>query len=120
MADAALNLVVIRSADLERAAGFYAALGVRLTPERHGSGPEHLAGQAGDVVLEVYPRGESGDTVGVRLGFRVARAAAAVAAAQAAGGSVVSPPRESPWGLRAVVADPDGHRVELLEERVGA
>jgi len=120
MADAALNLVVIRSADLERAAGFYAALGLRLAQERHGSGPEHLSGHSGAVVLEIYPRGDGGDTLGVRLGFRVASAEATVAAAQSAGGSVVSPPRQSPWGLRAVVADPDGHRIELLEERVGA
>src|SRR5262245_44186016 len=120
MADAALNLVVIRSADLERAGAFYAALGVPLVRERHGSGPEHLAGPAGVAVLEVYPRGEGGGTLGVRLGFRVASVADAVAAAQGAGGSVVSPARESPWGLRAVVADPDGHRVELVEARVVA
>jgi hypothetical protein len=55
-----LNLVVIRSADLERAAHFYAALGTRLTRERHGSGPGHLAGQVGPVVFEVYPAAEVG------------------------------------------------------------
>jgi lactoylglutathione lyase len=115
VSDVSLNLVVIRSADLERAARFYGALGLRFTPERHGSGPEHLAARAGAVVLEVYPRGDGGSTLGLRLGFRVGSVAAAVLAASAAGGSVVSPPRESPWGRRAVVADPDGHRVELVE-----
>ena len=48
MVNAALNLVVIRASDLERAARFYAALGIRLSRERHGSGPEHLADQATD------------------------------------------------------------------------
>ncbi len=119
MAEVALNLVVIRSADLERSAAFYAALGVRLGPEQHGSGPPHLAGAVGAVVLEVYPRGEASDTTGVRLGFRVPAVAAAVTAAAAAG-AIVSPPRPSPWGLRAVVADPDGHRVELTEAPAGA
>src|SRR5690242_15027919 len=103
MTEAALNLVVIRSADLERAVRFYAALGIHLSRERHGSGPEHFAGSAGSVILEVYPRGSGGDTLGVRLGFRVASLAAVVAAIQNAGGTVASPPQDSPWGLRAVV-----------------
>jgi catechol 2,3-dioxygenase-like lactoylglutathione lyase family enzyme len=114
--EAALNLLVIRSADLERAARFYGALGVRLVRERHGTGPEHLAGPAGAVVLEVYPKGSGGDTLGVRLGFRVASVSAVVAEVLTAGGSLVSPPQDSPWGLRAVVVDPDGHRVEVVEE----
>jgi lactoylglutathione lyase len=116
MADAILNLVVIRSADLERAAHFYGTLGIRLEREQHGSGPNHLAGRAGPVVLEIYPREETGDTRGIRLGFRVESLTATLAAVQEAGGVVTSPPRNSPWGLRAVVADPDGHRVELIEE----
>ncbi len=119
MAEAALNLVVIRSADLDRAARFYTAVGVRLSRERHGSGPEHLAGLAGAVVLEIYPRGTGGETLGVRLGFRVSSLSRVIADVLAAGGSLVSPPKESPWGLRAVVSDPDGHRVELVEESHG-
>ena len=111
-----LNLVVIRSADLDRSARFFAALGVRLAPERHGSGPEHLAGQVGAAVLEVYPPDGVGSTTGVRLGFRVPSVAGVLAALPEVGGVVVSPPKESPWGLRAVVADPDGHRVELVED----
>ena len=30
-------------------------------------------------------------------------------------GAVLSPPKDSEWGRRAVVTDPDGHRVELLQ-----
>lgn len=29
--------------------------------------------------------------------------------------SVIIEPTESEWGLRAVVVDPDGHRVELTQ-----
>jgi lactoylglutathione lyase len=111
----ALNLVVIRSADLDRAAGFYGALGVRLSRERHGSGPEHLAGQVGAAVFEVFPAAAGRSTIGVRMGFLVESVADAVVAAQGAGGAVVTPPRAGPWGFRAVVSDPDGHRVELTE-----
>src|SRR5262245_44389775 len=91
-APAALNLVVIRSADLDRAARFYAAVGIQTARERHGSGPEHLAAQLGEVVLEVYPLGNGPSSLGVRLGFRVTSVADAVEAALAAGGSSVSAP----------------------------
>jgi len=29
--------------------------------------------------------------------------------------AVISPPRDSEWGRRAILADPDGHRIELLQ-----
>jgi predicted enzyme related to lactoylglutathione lyase len=29
--------------------------------------------------------------------------------------TVISPPKNSPWGWHAVVTDPDGHKVELTE-----
>jgi len=116
MADAELNLVVIRSADLALAANFYEAIGVHLSRERHGSGPEHLTAKVGTAVLEVYPLGGSGNTLGVRLGFQVASVSAVIVAIQAAGGSVVTAPKDSPWGFRAVVVDPDGHRIELVDK----
>lgn len=109
----ALNLVVLRSADLGRAARFYAALGIVLVPEKHGTGPDHLAGPVGAAVLELYPLGDAGPTTATRIGFLVADVDAAVAAVTNAGGVVVSAAKASPWGRRAVVADPDGHRVEL-------
>lgn len=120
MSAVALNLVVIRSADLERAARFYGSLGVRLSRERHGSGPEHLAAQVGATVFEVYPLAQGGSTIGVRLGFLVQSVTDAAAAALAVGGVVVTPARSSPWGFRAVVTDPDGHRIELVEAVAGS
>lgn len=116
MAVPVLNLVVLRAADLERAAAFYATLGMQLSQEQHGNGPVHLAGRLGSVVFEVYPKGNAAGSEGARVGLLVPSVAEAVAASSQAGGSVVSPPKSSSWGLRAVVADPDGHRVELLEE----
>jgi lactoylglutathione lyase len=110
-----LNLVVIRSADLERSARFFASLGVELAREIHGSGPEHLAGRVGPVVLEVYPADGAGTMTTVRLGFCVQSIAKVLASLAKEGGVVLSPPTDSPWGLRAVVVDPDGHRIELTE-----
>ncbi|MCE9635579.1 MAG: hypothetical protein K8T90_07735 [Planctomycetes bacterium] len=86
-----------------------------MSSEQHGNGPEHLSGRAGTVLLELYPHDPTTRLDGTRLGFSVRSLAGAVAAVAEAGGTIVSQPRESAWGRRAVVADPDGHRVELTE-----
>ena len=113
--EASLNLVVIRVSDLDRAQQFYEALGLRLSREQHGSGPEHLVTQSSGVVFELYPLGTKPSTAGVRLGFQVASVSDSFAAVKRLGADVQTPPAESPWGLRAVVVDPDGHHVEISE-----
>ena len=116
MNDVSLNLVVIRSTDIERACRFYTASGLAFTKHAHGTGPEHYACEVGGVVFEIYPRMSKEDsTSATRLGFRVMSVDDAVAGLQQLGAKVVSPPKESPWGRRAVIDDPDGHRVELTE-----
>lgn len=108
------NLVVIRSSDLDRAEAFYAALGLTFTRHSHGKGPIHLACERAGHVFEIYPIGKDGQgTAAVRIGFAVPSVDDAFVASLAAGGAEVSAPQNSPWGRRAVVSDPDGHRVEL-------
>jgi len=112
----ALNLLVIRSRDLDRAARFYEALGLTFQRHSHGTGPVHLASELEGLVFEIYPlTGEPPPTPGTRFGFRVTELDDLIVRVAEAGGRVVTPPRDSEWGRRAVVEDPDGHRVELLE-----
>ena len=54
-------------------------------------------------------------SAGTRLGFRVDSVDAALSALEAEGGQIVSLPKDSPWGRRAVLRDLDGHTVELIE-----
>jgi predicted enzyme related to lactoylglutathione lyase len=116
MADTELNLIVLRSADLERAVRFYRVLGIQFTREQHGSGPEHFAGRVGRVVFEIYPQGKNcEDTTQTRIGFSVNSIADVLPDLELAGGKIIQNVRESEWGRRAVIADPDGHRVELVE-----
>ena len=117
MAEVSLGLVVLRSPDIERAARFYNLLGIQFVRERHGAGPDHLAGQIGAVVLEIYPKDDLGDSADVRLGFRVASVDNVTAGASEAGHAVLSPPNESSWGRRAVLGDPDGRRVEITDSQ---
>jgi predicted enzyme related to lactoylglutathione lyase len=66
------------------------------------------------IVFEIYPL-EPGKTptIDTRLGFAVASVDAATSRLAELGARVVSEPAGSAWGRRAVVADFDGHRVEL-------
>jgi predicted enzyme related to lactoylglutathione lyase len=116
MTDIEFNLVVIRASNLERATAFYRLLGLDFVKHRHGNGLEHFACDLGRVVFEIYPRtSEADSTSATRLGFRVASVDAAIAELEKQGIMVISPPKNSPWGWRAVVTDPDGHKVELTE-----
>ena len=119
MNDTKLSLVVIRAADLERSARFYAWLGLEFTKHSHGSGPEHYICELEGLVFEIYPRQtELDSTAATRIGFQIERLDATIDQLEQQGTSIVSPPKDSPWGKRAVVTDPDGHRVELTERPV--
>jgi catechol 2,3-dioxygenase-like lactoylglutathione lyase family enzyme len=111
----ALNLVVLKVSDIDASARFYTALGLSFVREQHGKGPAHLSCLLGSVLLEIYPAGNGPTSNATRLGFEVTSLSATLTALLAGGGNVISEPKASSWGLRAVVTDPDGHNVELLE-----
>jgi lactoylglutathione lyase len=118
MSNVTLNLVVLRSPNLEQAAAFYSRLGLQFTRHQHGSGPEHFAAEVAGGVFEIYPLAADGpSTLGTRIGFTVPSLDATIEALGEYSGTVVSSPKDSEWGRRAVVTDPDGHRIELLQQR---
>lgn len=111
-----LNLVVLRSKDMARLAEFYMRLGLPLTRHRHGNGPEHFGTETGALIFEIYPqRNDTDETANVRLGFRVESIETTLAGLQSIGFSMVSEPKNSPWGKRCVIDDIEGHRIELTE-----
>lgn len=111
------NLLVIRVADLEASRRFYEALGLDFQVEKHGSGPEHLSYALSGFVFEIYPRrSEADSTSSVRIGFGLpALDPFLLDKLRSLGAELVSGPKESEWGRRLVLRDPDGHTVELLE-----
>jgi predicted enzyme related to lactoylglutathione lyase len=115
---AVLNLVVLRSSDIERAKGFYSKLGLVFIKHRHGSGPEHYSAELAGTVFELYPQNEEGpSSFGTRIGFSVASVDESIKALGDYPNAVTSPAKDSEWGRRAVVTDPDGHRIELVEQQ---
>ena len=110
-----LNLVVLRSSDIDRAAAFYRQMGLLFTRHSHGSGPEHYSSEVAGLVFEIYPLApKSQPTVGTRIGFRVDSVDEIVSQLAEIGAEIVTSPTDSEWGRRAVVKDLDGHSDELL------
>lgn len=115
-----LNLIVLYVKDVESSARFYKALGIDFSEEQHGNGPKHLAGRVGAAaVLELYPSNTTMITSGLRLGFTITSYQGILEAIADAGGAVKSGPKPGPWGYRAVVADPDGNKIELVKANDG-
>ncbi|MEM9924698.1 MAG: VOC family protein [Cyanobacteria bacterium P01_D01_bin.50] len=108
------NLIVIHSQDLEISKKFYETLGICFLYEQHGSGKKHLSGVLEGVVFEIYPRSDDVDTSVVRLGFRVSSVDKAIEDLEKIGLTVLSPPKDSEWGRRAVILDPNGYKIELV------
>ena len=113
-----LNLLVLRVPDIERAANFYSVFGFTFTKHAHGKGPEHYAAELGPLVFELYPQmSAENSTKDTRIGFQVSDAATVIQRLENEGGTLVSPLKDSPWGPRAVVDDPFGHRIEICEPK---
>jgi catechol 2,3-dioxygenase-like lactoylglutathione lyase family enzyme len=110
-----LNLVVLRSPDIDRAANFYRQLGLLFTRHAHGSGPEHYTSEVCGTVFEIYPMTEKTQpTISTRIGFSVDSVDQLVPLVEKIGARVLVAPCDSEWGRRAVVKDLDGHTVELV------
>jgi predicted enzyme related to lactoylglutathione lyase len=108
----AVMLLVLRCTDVERARKFYEALGLAFTAEQHRAGPLHYSTTIGQTILELYPR-RSAETRGLRFGLLVSDVAAALGVVERAGGKVVR--AESAQAPLAIVEDPDGHTIELMQ-----
>jgi catechol 2,3-dioxygenase-like lactoylglutathione lyase family enzyme len=110
-------------ADVDAALDFYTGtLGLALD-HRAGAYAQLATGQCR---LALYERGAMAGTLGVaesdvpafEIGFKVADVDAAYAEVIGRGATAVVPPTDRAWGQRtAYVRDPDGHLVELAEDR---
>lgn len=110
-----IGLLVVRVSDLERSRRWYEVLGLTFREEKHGEGPLHYAATEDDFVIELYPASQTNPVpTGIRLGFRVPDVRATVAAMRSPE-SVIVEPVEKFGRLCAVLIDPDGIKVEVVE-----
>ncbi len=119
-----LTLVSLGVADRERATRFYRdGLGWKLSPG--STGDFVLFVLKGGMGLALYPRkllaedagvDDPGGFGGITIAHNVetpAQVDALLAAAVAAGGRLLRPATEKPWGYTGYFADPDGHPWEV-------
>jgi predicted enzyme related to lactoylglutathione lyase len=94
----------------------HCVLGFEFVKHAHGTGPQHYASDDDGFVFELYPAtAEQGVSSSTRIGLAVANVDDAAAKLGAfAGARLVTAPKDSEWGRRAVVADPDEHCIELV------
>ena len=115
-----LSLVMIRTAQPEVTLAFYRAIGCEFAEEKHGDGPVHHSCEMGGIVFEIYP-GENGAAVNRRqagatmLSFTVPSLNPILSRLTEAGAEILAPAKQTAWGLRAIVADPDGRAVNIAE-----
>jgi predicted enzyme related to lactoylglutathione lyase len=112
-----LGLLVVFSDDMEKAAEFYSAIGLRF--ERHAHPPcgEHYSTLDDECVFEIcqLPAGrEKGPPM--TFGFRVPSVDRAVEAAVTHGGRIKRKPQTADWGRSATVIDMDGNSILLMEK----
>jgi hypothetical protein len=119
-----VSLITLGVADLARSRAFYEKLGFKASAI---GGGEVVFFQAGALALALFPReslacdakvsAEGSGFRGVALAHNVREKAdveAVIVDAERAGGRVVKPAEDAPWGGRSgYFADPDGHLWEV-------
>ncbi len=112
-----IELIVLKTKQVEALRAFYGAMGLAFVEEQHGKGPIHWSAKAGAAVFEVYPLpDDSSPEATTRIGFAVESAKGAIDVLRKSGAAIVSEPKDGPWGIRAVVRDPDGRAVEIIQK----
>ncbi len=118
---AGIGAIVMSTARASQVVAFYRSLGIPLVEEDHGDGVVHWACELGDVHFAIFDAAAPGGAPGYHeagstfCGFVVDDLAAAIERLRSLSTVVVQEPVEMPWGLRAVVLDPDGRPVEVFE-----
>lgn len=114
----ALAAVVFTCKDLDKSVRFYKALGVEVRETKHG-GALHYTCSLGGVHFALYPHdgAERGPQSGVQIGLMVTNLDGAITSVSGVGGNILQKPTPKPWGITALVEDPDGRKVELVNTK---
>ncbi len=115
-----LAYIVLYTPQLAKTVQFYQTLGLDFQPEKHGDGPSHFSANVGHLILEIYPTNQmqSKEMWQQRLGFTVSSVFETWMSLVDRGAECHTPPSADGQGdFHAVVLDPDGRTVELLQEK---
>lgn len=118
-----IGALVLFASDLERTVAFHQTIDLPLEVDDHAEneGPLPYACDLDDCHFAIFPA--NGEGRSPRLGepgasfpgFIVDSVEETVEAARAFGATVIQEPSSYPWGVRAVLEDPDGRPVEVYQ-----
>ena len=119
MPNVLFSLLVLKTRKLETLRAFYSALGIEFFEEQHGTGPTHYAAELGEAILEIYPLAEDENNAdaSTRLGFFVEDLGFVLESLWRNEFCELKKAKQTQWGYRAVVRDPDGRAVELCQQQ---
>jgi predicted enzyme related to lactoylglutathione lyase len=107
-----LNLIVLKSPNVEATKKFYESMGIDFTVEQHGDGLRHYAGIINEVLMESYPGGAGNE--GLTMGFCVNDLGALQRTLISAGGKLIAEPTTDNPYLN--IRDSDGRRIILTQQ----
>lgn len=113
-----INLLVLRTETPELLKQQYEHLGFEFEHHQHGKGPMHFASENGGFVLEIYPLTRSMNKAdgSLRLGFSIENFELKMQDLAQTTWNILSQPKETTWGMTALVQDLDGRKIELKEK----
>lgn len=111
-----LNFVMIRARSVAESVAFYEGIGLQFKEHQHGTGPAHYCADLGAGAFEIYPAIEDIPTQNVvRIGFVISNLNETTRRLAEMGHRILVRPAQTQWGYRAVLADPDDNRVEIVQ-----
>lgn len=110
-----LNLLVIRTKEIELLKKQYELLEIEFDYHQHENGPFHYASEIDGFVFEIYPLTKSmikADN-SLRLGFEIPNLETKMNELENSSWKILSEAKKTEWGLIAIVQDLDGRKIEL-------
>jgi predicted enzyme related to lactoylglutathione lyase len=110
--------------NLDASVKFYRALGVDVRETKQAGVVSYTCALAGvHFALRAHDGVARGPQSSIQLGFMISNLDGAMAAltsalAASGAGKILEKPNPKPWGLTALVEDPDGRRIELVSTKV--
>lgn len=113
-----INLIVIRTKNIDQLANFYQKLSISFDYHRHVKGPFHYSAELGGTIFEIYPflKNQVKPNHSLRLGFEVEKLDELIIALQKDKVEILKTPTLSEFGYYAVIKDIDGRKIELTEK----
>jgi len=113
-----LRLLVLRTGNIKQLSDFYSLFGLVFEYHKHDNSPYHYSATFDKTVLEIYPltKTQSEADKNLRLGFAVNNFEQTVSTLKEKQISFSMEPAQTDFGYMAIVADPDGRKIELYKK----